>query len=246
MFLDKSGRKISKSAGNVFSPQVWLRYGSPQSLLLLMFKRFIGTRTISVMDIPQYMTELDELEDVYFGRKEITDKKELAKLKGLYEYCWLLKPPSEPSVHVPYNLLVYLAKVAPKESKVKFIIDKLKRYGYLKDFIPDNLMKRIEYALNWSEDFAEIKEITVKISEGERRAIKELIKFIPISRDENDLQNAVFNIAKKNSINPKEFFKTLYTILVGAPEGPRLGPYIIAMGRENVAEALKRALSAAN
>ncbi|HDN05995.1 MAG TPA: lysine--tRNA ligase, partial [Candidatus Bathyarchaeota archaeon] len=29
MFLDKSGRKISKSAGNVFTPQVWFRYGSP-------------------------------------------------------------------------------------------------------------------------------------------------------------------------------------------------------------------------
>ncbi len=65
MFLDKSGRKISKSAGNVLTPQVWFRYGSPQSLLLLTLKRFVGTRTVSVTDIPQYMNELDELEDTY-------------------------------------------------------------------------------------------------------------------------------------------------------------------------------------
>ncbi|MEM2853947.1 MAG: lysine--tRNA ligase, partial [Candidatus Bathyarchaeia archaeon] len=59
MFLDKSGRKISKSTGNVFTPQVWFRYGSPQSMLLLLLKRFVGTRNISVSDIPRYMNEMD-------------------------------------------------------------------------------------------------------------------------------------------------------------------------------------------
>ncbi len=69
MFLDKGGKKISKSAGNVFTPQVWFRYGFPQSLLLLMLKRFVGTRTLDVYDIPAYMNELDTLEDVYFGKR---------------------------------------------------------------------------------------------------------------------------------------------------------------------------------
>ncbi|MCW3979970.1 MAG: lysine--tRNA ligase, partial [Candidatus Bathyarchaeota archaeon] len=63
MFLDKSGKKISKSAGNVFTPQVWFQYGSSRSLILLMLKRFVGTRELSIVDIPQYMNELDELED---------------------------------------------------------------------------------------------------------------------------------------------------------------------------------------
>ena len=95
MFLDKSGRKISKSAGNVFTPQVWFRYGSPQSLMLLMLKRFVGTRTLDVTDIPSYMNEFDQLEDVYFGKKMIKDEKEREKLKGLYLYCWALKPPKK-------------------------------------------------------------------------------------------------------------------------------------------------------
>ncbi|MFN3621770.1 MAG: lysine--tRNA ligase, partial [Nitrososphaerales archaeon] len=64
LFLDKSGRKISKSVGNVFTPQTWLRYGTPQSLLLLMFKRVVGTRNLSVEDVPNYMDEYDMLEDV--------------------------------------------------------------------------------------------------------------------------------------------------------------------------------------
>src|SRR3712207_7173031 len=39
MFLDKSGKKISKSAGNVLTPQMWLRYGTPESILLLLLDR---------------------------------------------------------------------------------------------------------------------------------------------------------------------------------------------------------------
>jgi len=241
MFLDKIGRKISKSAGNVFTPQIWLRYGSPQSLLLLMFKRVAGTRSLSITDIPQYMMELDELEDLYFGRKKIADKKELAKLTGLYKYCWLLKPPPMASVHVPYNLLVYLAKVAPKGSENEFIADRLRRYGYQIDSTSPDLKKRMEYALNWASDFAEIKEMAVELSSQERKAIKELVQQLEVETDENALQNTIYNLAKKNSLDPKAFFKLLYTILLGAPEGPRLGPYIVAMGRRNVAETLKRA-----
>ncbi|MEM3190481.1 MAG: lysine--tRNA ligase, partial [Candidatus Bathyarchaeia archaeon] len=173
MFLDKSGRKISKSAGNVFTPQLWLRYGSPQSLMLLLLKRFVGTRTIDVTDIPHYMNELDYLEDIYFGKVSIPDKRELAKLRGLYEYCWALKPPPNPSVHVPYNLLVYLAKIAPKGQELDFITNKLRDYGYLRknQSIDENLKKRINYALNWVQDFEEIKETIISLTEPEQKAI---------------------------------------------------------------------------
>src|SRR5262249_4386812 len=55
MFLDKSGQKISKSRGNVLTPQMWLEYGTPESLLLLLYKRVTGTRHVSLDDIPTMM-----------------------------------------------------------------------------------------------------------------------------------------------------------------------------------------------
>jgi len=242
MFLDKSGKKISKSAGNVFTPQVWLRYGSPQSLLLLTLKRFVGTRALSVTDIPQYMNELDELEDIYLGKKTVPDEKERAKLTGLYMYCRFFEQPPKPSLHVPYNLLTYLAKVAPKGSETEFIVGKLRDYGCVKDEVPDDLKKRIEYALNWTRDFMEIKERAVELSSQEVSAMEELIQTLQAETDEDQIQGAIFNIARKHGIQPTKFFKTLYTVLLGVPEGPRLGPYIVAMGRENVIDALKRAI----
>jgi lysyl-tRNA synthetase class I len=44
-------------------------------------------------------------------------------------------------------------------------------------------------------------------------------------------------------MQPGAFFKTLYAILMGAPQGPRLGPYVIAMGKQNVIAALQRVLN---
>jgi lysyl-tRNA synthetase class 1 len=239
--LDKSGKKISKSAGNVFTPQVWFRYGSPQSLLLLTLKRFVGARNLSVTDIPQYMNELDELEDIYFGKKRVSDKKEQAKLSCLYKYCMLFNVPSKPGEHVPYNLLTFLAKMAPEGSKTDFIMEKLRDYGYGKQGLSDDLKRRIGYALNWSEDFTEIKEKAVKLNDTEKTAVKQLIQALQTEADEEEIQSAVFNIARNNSIKPGKFFRTLYKILLGAPQGPRLGPYILAMEKENVIAALKRA-----
>lgn len=245
MFLDKGGKKISKSAGNVFTPQVWFRYGSPQSLLLLMLKRFVGTRTLDVSDIPSYMNELDYLEDVYFGKKQAKDERELTKLHGLYEHCWVMKPPKKPSVHVPYNLLTFLTKMAPKDSADVFVEEKLRSYGYLgKDqHIDELLKKRIEYASNWNQDFAEIKETPVSLKPEEKTAITTLIEALKAEDDPDKIQNAIFNSAKNNGLQPGAFFRLLYTILMGAPQGPRLGPYVLAMGKQNVLAALERAVS---
>jgi lysyl-tRNA synthetase class 1 len=246
MFLDKSGKKISKSVGNVFTPQIWLRYASAESLILLMLKRIVGARTLSVDDVPAYMMELDNLEDIYFGKKAIKDDYERAELRGLYEYVWRLKPPKQPETHVPYNLLVYLAKVAPKGKEKEYALAKLEEYSYVHGKESAGIDARLGYAQNWAEDFAEISEHTPALAGGEADAVRELTAIIRGQVSADVLQNSIFEVAKKHGIDPPEFFKILYGILLGSPKGPRLGPYIEAMGRENVADALERALSSAS
>jgi len=241
MFLDKSGKKISKSVGNIFTPQIWLRYASPESLILLMLKRIVGARTLSVDDVPTYMMELDNLEDIYFGKKAIAEEYELAELRGLYEYVWRLKTPERPDIHVPYNLMVYLVKVAPKGKEKEYVLSKLEEYGYLYADQQLGLDARLEYAQKWAEDFAEISEHLPTLSSTEANAVRELTGIIRGQISVDALQNSIFEVAKRNGIDPPEFFKTLYGILLGSPKGPRLGPYIEAMGRRNVAEALERA-----
>ncbi|MCW3981867.1 MAG: lysine--tRNA ligase [Candidatus Bathyarchaeota archaeon] len=242
MFLDKSGRKISKSAGNVFTPQVWYRYGSPQSLVLLMLKRFAGARELSVADIPQYMNEFDDLEEIFFERKQVSNVKEAAKLKGLYKYCWWLKPPNKPRIRVPYNLLAYLVKVAPEGSVLEFVSSKLHKYGYVETAEPKGgeLDERIKFVRNWNVDFGEIRETPLELSQQEGDLIRELVETLKTELSAESIQSAIFDIARKHNVSPKHFFRILYKILLGTSVGPRLGPYIVDMGRENVTTALRR------
>jgi lysyl-tRNA synthetase class 1 len=244
LFLDKSGKRLSKSAGVVFTPQTWFKYGSPQSLMLLLLKRFVGARALDVTDIPAYMNELDFLEDLYFGVKNAKDERE-ARLRGLYAYCFAMKTPHKPSVHVPYNLLTFLSKMAPDGREWGFIEEKLQAYGYLAkgQGLDEGLKKRIWYAFNWTKDFEEIKETGISLTTGEKASVEELIGILNVEDEPGRIQNAIFSVAKKHNLQPADFFKLLYTILLGVPQGPRLGPYFLAMGRQNVVNALQRTVS---
>jgi lysyl-tRNA synthetase class 1 len=103
-------------------------------------------------------------------------------------------------------------------------------------------LQRIEYALNWTRDFEEIKETAVELTVEEKKAITELVAKLETEDDPDKIQNAIFNSAKDNAIKPGAFFKVLYQVLMGAPQGPRLGPYVLAMGKQNVIAALQRVL----
>ena len=97
--------------------------------------------------------------------------------------------------------------------------------------------------MNWIRDFEEIKETDVTLTTEEKKAITELITTVETEDEPDKIQNAIFNAAKNNGIQPSGFFKTLYKILMGAPQGPRLGPYVLAMGKQNVKAALLRAIN---
>lgn len=239
MFLNEEGKRLSSSAGNVINPQEWYNYGTPQSLLLLMFKRSVGTRTVSYKMIPKLMDELDLLEDVYFGKVKLEDKREEAKLKGLYCYVNLLKPPKTPSAHVPYGLILELASISPPGDEANFIASRLQRYGYRLD---DNVSKKIKLAINYHKSFGTKQEIRVELLDKEKLAISKLVEKIRASSNPRELQSSIFDIARESNIEPPEFFKKLYTILIGSDKGPRLGNYIFDVGKEKVVEILSRYL----
>jgi lysyl-tRNA synthetase class 1 len=244
IFLDKSGRKISKSSGNVITPQAWLKYGSPESLRLLMFKRIIGSRRISIEDVPAYMDEYDYLEDVYFGKVHVGNVEELRKLRGLYEYVNLLEPPKQPSIHIPFRLLISLSSVAPQGKEVEYVVKKLKSYNMISE--PDHvILEKIRLALAWANDFQPPKT-EIKLSLQEKKALEELAKFILSEEKAEEIQGKIFTIARNNGLHPPTFFEIIYKILIGSKSGPRLGPYIVDMGREKVANIFMQLLEGAD
>ncbi len=242
MFLDKSGKKISKSYGNVFTPQVWFNYGSTQSCILLMLKRFEGARELDVTDIPKYMDELGKLEKVYFGMEKIDDKKERSNMERLFEYVYFVKPSKKAGIKIPYNIMLEIARILPEKNQLDFAINKLKEFGHVKKTAKAQEMqisKLLEFAKNWIRDFEKPTLEKLELSKEEKNAISELIDIIKIEDDEDALQKRIFDIANGHNMKIQRLFKIIYMALLNSERGPRLGPYIIQRGKKEVIEKLK-------
>ena len=233
MFLDKGGKKISKSLGNVLTAQKWLEFGTPESILLLLYKRITGARELGLEDVPSLMREYDELEDVFFGRTKIENQERLARLKGLYEYVHLLDPPKQARIHINYRLLVELSRVF-KEDRGAMVMKKLLDYNVIKEPIP-HVEALIKLAGNFSDEFHTHDMPQIQLDDATKKALKSLAAKLD---DAIDIQSTIYDVAKSSGVPPRDFFSTLYQIILGAPRGPKLGPLISDIGRKRVVAAI--------
>jgi len=236
MLLDKSGKKISKSSGNVVTSQAWLKYGIPKSILLLLYKRITGAREVGFENIPALMDEYNELEDVFFGKIKLENEAKSTKSKGLYEYVNLLNPPKEPNMHVSYRLMVELCKIY-QEDRVPRVTKKLIEYRAIKS-LDSYIEKLVTLAGNYADDFGEHEKIEIKLDDITKKAVKELAELLSGEKEPEDLQSSIYEISKKNDIPPKDFFRVLYQIILSANRGPKIGPFIVDIGRKKVSQTL--------
>jgi lysyl-tRNA synthetase class 1 len=250
LFLDRNRKKISKSTGNVFTPQKWLKYGTPESIMLLFFKRIVGTRVMGLEEIPSLMNEYDFYEDVYFDKIIEENKAKVAKIKGIYEYVNHLKPPKYPEAHVPFEFLVQQASLFPVNERVEKVYQRLVKYNMAKEKTP-GLVKRIILASNWIEDkISDTRQgFDRSLKVDEKKAVSQLIEVLQSFRNsEKDpetpkmLQSKIFEIARSNFGEPKDFFKLIYRLVLNTDKGPRLGNYAVDLGIERTCEILAKHL----
>jgi lysyl-tRNA synthetase class 1 len=241
LFQDKSGKKLSKSAGNLVTPQEWLAFASQESLRLLMFKRIVGARSVSLDDIPVYMEDFDDLEEYYFSKKHDPNAMKDVRLRGLYEYVMLSRIPSAKRVHVPYRLLAQLASVAPEGALEKFVVKRLVDYGMVKENSPE-LTQRIKWASAWAARGGRPAAVGVEIPAEASKAVRQFAEKIVSCGDAEQIQGVAFEAIRAHGLKPADFFPIVYSILLGSDRGPRLGPYVLDAGAEKVSERLLVAL----
>ena len=250
MFLDKTGKKISKSAGNVLTPQMWLKYGTAESILLLLFKRITGTRHVALEDVPTLMDEYDYYEDIYFGKISEDNVAKLNKIKGIYEYVNKLNPPKRPDTHIPYQFIAQQASIFPISSdRDEKVFNRLVKYGMVKQKT-ESVMQKIRLACNWSDDnIMKDEKFEVPLSNSHRKAVQDLIEALrPFAglpdtpNNAKDLQSTVFSTARSNNIEPKEFFILLYRMFLNADRGPRIGNYFLDLGIDRAISILHKYL----
>jgi lysyl-tRNA synthetase, class I len=261
MFLDKEGKKISKSAGNVLTPQMWFQYGTPESLLLLLYKRISGTRHVGIDDIPILMDEYDLYEDIYFNKIKEKNINKAKKIKGIYEYVNNLNPSNVLPIHIPYRILIQQSELFMDQkvnNPIEKIYERLKKYGLIRDETTE-ITKKIRLSMEWAKEFKDDdildkNKITLQLEDKQKKAIVEtLIQLKIIARDQENstipinpeeqsqqIQTIIFLKSKENHIEPKDFFKLFYKILINTERGPKLGNYIVDLGIRNVINKIEK------
>ncbi len=253
MFLDATGEKISKSKGNVITPQDWLRYAPPESLRLLMFKRYRGTRAISLERAPEYVEDLERHLRLYHSLDRIPSERDRITVKRLVEYAYLLRDVPPPPRYT-FRSLINVIELLPwrelnEEELLAAVMEFISEYY---DLDLDELrgdqtfVDWFERALNYVRDIKSrfLVERPV-LSREVRAAIEEFLSRIAEGMSAEEIQSTAFDACRARGISPREFFSAVYRLLVGADRGPRLGPLIGRLGVERAKSLIHESLSRA-
>ena len=110
-------------------------------------------------------------------------------------------------------------------------------YHAIKETNPD-IDNLIMLAGNFADEFDISEKIEIEIDEISKKALNELSLLLSDDKEIEDIQNAIYQIAKGNDVEPRDFFKILYQIILSTTKGPKIGPFIMDIGRKNVSEKL--------
>jgi len=240
MFVERGGEKLSKSKGNVFTPQTWLEYASPESLRLLFLKRLGTTRVVDVDSIPSYMDEVDTLEKLYFGGASEKNDREVSHKRRLYEYVHFLNPPKSPGLSIGYHKLTNIARNLPEKGR-KSILKKIVLESGIVSKPDKELDQKIEFASKWIEQIPK-QEMKISLTKKDKESLSKLVKVLEKSPSGDDIQTAIFTITKEAGLKPSDFFGAIYQILLGSDRGPKAGHLIHAMGTKTVISIIKKKL----
>ncbi|HWI53412.1 MAG TPA: hypothetical protein VNT01_14820, partial [Symbiobacteriaceae bacterium] len=104
-------------------------------------------------------------------------------------------------------------------------------------FVREILVK----AINYYEDFILPTREVPSLTAGEWALVEKFDHLIEQTDDGDAIQTGVFSIAKENGMAPKDFFKVLYGVLLGAESGPRIGGFVKLVGKERIRELIEKA-----
>ena len=238
LFLDEKGEKISKSKGNGITIDQWLKYASPESLSLFMYQNPKRAKKLYKEIVPK---AVDEYLDFIEKAKTQDD------LQILMNPVWHVhngKIPKENNI-MSFSMLLNLVEASNSDSKDllwKFV-KKYKADISEKDQpIFDSL---INYAIKYYIDVIKPNKKYKKPNKEEKLALQALVKTLDECNDKmnpEDIQTKIYAVGKDNGYkeNLREWFRTIYEIIFGDQDGPRMGFFISFFGIKETIELIKK------
>ncbi len=237
--LTIDNQKMSASVGNVVYPKDWLEVAPPELLRLFYNKRLMTTRSFSWKDLPNLYDEFDKIASVHSGNVKLENKKEEAHYKRLFEVSHGKK--IEKPIELSFSHAAFLVQISPNEED---IIKSMEKTGHYSREMHEQIFARLHNAKIWLKKYApddvkfEVQKHVpknIELAEKEKKALHELAKLLKEKEfDEKSLFNEFYEISKKFDLKPQDFFKAAYKVLLNKERGPKLAPFIIALGKDKI------------
>ena len=254
LFLDDKGQKISKSKGNGLTIDEWLRYASPESLSLFMYREPKAAKRLYFDVIPRNVDDYQQFIDGYprqDGKQRLSNP------------VWHIHAGNPPLGDMPVTFQLLLTLVSSSNAENAETL-----WGFIGRYRPGvtpqthpKLDAMVGYAINYYRDFVAPSKTFREPSESERAALTDLRNALAqLQQDASaeDIQNVVYEIGrrepfldhKKSGKDGRpgvslDWFNMLYQVLLGQEKGPRFGSFVAVYGVANaiamIDVALKRA-----
>src|SRR5499427_1217107 len=254
LFLDEQGQKISKSKGNGLTIEEWLRYASPESLSLFMYREPKAAKRLYFDVIPRHVDEYQQFLEGYQrqdARQQLTNP------------VWYIHSghPPPPDVPISFTMLLNLVSASNAENA-----DTL--WGFIGRYWPGvtpqtapKLNQHVEHAIHFFRDFVLPTKKFRDAGDTERAALTDLrdaLAQLPPDSTAEQIQTVVYEIGRRppfldtsGKIKTKdgkpgvslEWFNMLYQVLLGQEKGPRFGSFVAVYGLGNTIDMIDGALA---
>jgi lysyl-tRNA synthetase, class I len=254
LFLDEKGQKISKSKGNGLTIEEWLRYASPESLAVFMYREPKSAKRLYFDVIPRHVDEYQQFLEAY-QRQELKQQ--------LSNPVWHIhsgKPPL-PDMPISFSMLLTLVSSSNAENAETL-------WGFIGRYRPGvtpqthpKLDALVGYAIHYFRDFVLPQKRFREPDAGERAALLDLrdaLSRLPSDATAEQIQAVVYEIGRREPFLDKsgkgktkdgkpgvtlDWFNMLYQVLLGQEKGPRFGSFVAVYGLTNTVDVIDGALA---
>ena len=252
LFLDEHGQKISKSKGNGLTIDEWLRYASPESLALFMYREPKAAKRLYFDVIPRNVDDYQQFIEAY--PKQETKQR-------LANPVWHIHSGNPPRVDMPVTFQMLLTLVSSSNAENAGTL-----WGFIGRYRPGvtpqthpKLDAMVNYAINYYRDFVAPTKKFREPTESERAALQDLrdaLSNMEACASAEDIQNVVYEIGRREPfLDPVkkgkdgrpgvslDWFNMLYQVLLGQEKGPRFGSFVAVYGVANAIAMIDGALA---
>src|SRR6201997_3278878 len=252
LFLDENGQKISKSKGNGLTIEEWLRYASPESLSLFMYREPKAAKRLYFDVIPRHVDDYLQFLDAYprQGPKE-----------KLGNPVWHIHSGHPPKADMPVTFQLLLTLVSSSNAENADTL-----WGFITRYRPGvtpsthpRFAGLVDYAINYYRDFVAPAKKFRTPTAAERAALlslRDALAQLPAQATAEDIQNVVYEIGRREPfLDPVkkgkdgrpgvslDWFNMLYQVLLGQEKGPRFGSFVAVYGLANSVAMIDGALA---